>query len=118
MKLGILLIIILSCSFGYSQNLNLDSINSYSLYHIYEEIIIQNKYSTQDCIKFGETLAKIDIEKGNRRVLASTGPFTTGCMTCINYSAQTMPVIPEQSVPLFQRTIGLQRYYIFLHFLS
>ena len=36
----------------------------------------------------------------------------------VNYSGQTLPVIPEQSRPLFQRTIGLQRYYIFLHFLS
>ncbi len=85
MKNIALLFILLFCKISFSQSLTKSNIYSFSLDHIFDELITTDKYTTQICGEFGESLAKNDYGKGERRILRYTGMFTNTCMTCLYY---------------------------------
>lgn len=68
---------------SFSQNLSKDSINTISVDHFFNELIKPGKLTIQDCRYFGDSIARFDFAKGNKRILRHIGMFTTSCMTCI-----------------------------------
>ncbi len=83
MKKCTFILILFLYKFSFSQNLSKDSINTSSLEHIFKELIKPDKYTTLDSKRLGDSLAKFDFAKGNKRFLRYSGMFTNGCMTCL-----------------------------------
>jgi hypothetical protein len=85
MKKNLLIIALLLSISSFSQKLTLGKITTVPLNYIFDELTKDNKYTVKNSKLFGDSLAKFDYAKGDKRILRYTGAFSTGCLTCLYY---------------------------------
>lgn len=83
MKFFNTLLILSICNFNYAQKLTKENITTLTFDHIFNELIVPEKYTIEECKSFGELKGEFDYSNGQKLILQLHGAFMNGCMTCI-----------------------------------